>query len=310
MSGEMNLKICMGFLMVVALVSCAQNQVRPDAAVEAGSSADKSAKKASAGIVDSDREDMGGRGQEARASGSDSQTSSNEAARGESGSAESNKKVQQLNGAIKNQQDEEIFRAASQILFDSPNDLRALNAMALYNYKRGRFLAAEYLLYKAIAQHPNSNEVHSNLGVVFLAQKKDREAIGEFRKALEINSDDPVASANLGSIFVMQKDYTKAQIVLETVYKKGWKDSKALTNYAIALTAVGKFDKSEEIYKTIIREQNSNKEVLFNYAILQIDHLHKFAEGLETINRLKFIGPPGESRKRLAALEAKAKAGK
>ena len=108
----------------------------------------------------------------------------------------------------------------------------------------------------------------------------------------------------------MQKNYTKAQIVLETVYKKGWKDSKALTNYAIALTAVGKFDRSEEIYKTIIREQNSNKEVLFNYAILQIDHLQKFAEGLETINRLKFIGPPGESRKRLAALEAKAKAGK
>ena len=109
-------------------------------------------------------------------------------------------------------------------------------------------------------------------------------------------------------IYIEEKDYEKALIALETVTKRGWKDPKILINYAIALTANGKYDKAEEIYKGLSRDQSSNREMLLNYAILQIENLKKYTEGLETINRLKFIGPPADSRKKLAALEAKAKA--
>lgn len=215
-----------------------------------------------------------------------------------------------LSEAIKNQRDQEIFQAASQVLLDNPNDLKALNAMALYNYKKGRFLAAEYLLKKGIAQHSSAGELHSNLGLVYLADKKKREAMGEFRKALEINPEDPVAAANLGSIFVEEKDYAKGNVALEIIARKGWKDPKALVNYAITLTASGKYIEAEGIYLSLLKDQVSGKEVLFNLAILQIEHLKKYTEGLETINRLKFVGAPGDKRKRLSALEVKARAGK
>lgn len=215
-----------------------------------------------------------------------------------------------LSEAIKNQKDQEIYQSAAQVLLDNPNDLKALNAMALYNYKKGRFLAAEYLLKKGMAQHSNAGELRSNLGLVYLAGKKNREAMGEFRKALEINPDDPVAAANLGSIFVEEKDYAKGNVALEVVFRKGWKDPKALVNYAITLTASGKYLEAESIYLSLLKDQISGKEVLFNLAILQIEHLKKYTEGLETINRLKFIGAPGDKRKRLSALEVKARAGK
>lgn len=213
-----------------------------------------------------------------------------------------------LNRAIKEQNDERIYNAATQILTHSPDDVKALNAMAMYNYKKGRFEMAGYLLGKAIAANPKSGELQSNLGVVLLARNEQRDAIMAFRKAIELNNDDAVASANLGAIYVQNKDYTKARVVLETAYTKGLRDPRILNNYAIALTAAGKFDQAEDIYKSAIKD-TSNKDAMLNYAILLVENLKKYQEGLDLINRLKFVGVSPESRSRIIALENKAKAG-
>lgn len=214
-----------------------------------------------------------------------------------------------LNEAIRVQSDERIYQASTQILAQSPNDVKALNALAMYQYKKGRFDLAKYLLSKALSVNSRSSELYSNLGIVQLAQKENREAVKSFRKALEVNSDDSVAAANLGAIYVQEKDYTKAQVVLETAYKKGLRDPRVMNNYAIALTAGKKYDRAEDLYKTILKEQNNNREVLFNYAVLLVDHMGKFQEGLDVINRLKFVGGPGDTRNRIIALENKAKTG-
>ncbi len=214
-----------------------------------------------------------------------------------------------LNEGIKNQNDEKIFNSATMILTQNPNDLKALNAMGLYHYKKGRFDLAKYLFSKAIGANPNSAESYSNLGVVYLAQNERREAIKSFRKALSLNSSDAVASANLGAIYVQEKDYNKAIFALEIAYNKGLRDSKNLNNYGVALAATKKYDRAEEIYKIALKDQNTNKEVLVNYAILLVENLGKNQEGLDLISRLKFVGVPSEARNRINALENKAKAG-
>lgn len=214
-----------------------------------------------------------------------------------------------LNEAIKTQNDDRIYTTSSQILSQNPSDLRALNAMAMFNYKKERFEVARYLLAKGTSYHKNSNELYSNLGIVLLAQNERREAIKAFRKALSLNSNDQVASANLGAIYVQEKDYGKAVIALETAYGRGIREVRVLNNYAIALAATQKFSKAEGIYKIALKDQNTNKDVLLNYAILLIDNMGKFSEGLEVLNRLKFVDPASESRNRIIALENKAKAG-
>lgn len=214
-----------------------------------------------------------------------------------------------LNEAIKAQSDERIYQASTQILTQSPNDVRALNALAMYHYKRGRFDLCRYLLGKAINASPKTAELYSNLGVVQLAQNERREAVQSFRKAMSINNDEAVAAANLGAIYVQERDYAKAGVVLETAYRKGVRDPRVLNNYGIALTAQGKLDRAEEMYKAALKDSANNKEVLFNYAILLVDHMQKFQDGLEVINRLKFVGGPADSRNRIIALENKAKAG-
>lgn len=214
-----------------------------------------------------------------------------------------------LNEAIKSQSDDKIYQAATQILTQSPNDAKALNALAMYHYKRGRYDLCRYLLSKAISSSPKMAELYSNMGVVQLAQSEKRDAIKSFRKALEINNDEAVAAANLGAIYVQEKDYGKAQVVLETAYKKGVRDPRVLNNYAIALTAHRKYEKAEDLYKTVLKDSANNKDTLYNYATLLVDNMGKYQEGLEVINRLKFVGGPADTRNRIIALENKAKAG-
>jgi len=211
--------------------------------------------------------------------------------------------------AIKSQNDEQIFRVSGQLLTQNPNDVKAMNAMAMYYFKKGRIDASKYLLNKAISVNANAGEAYSNIGLIHLANNEPREAIKAFRKALDLNSNDSIAAANAGSIYVAEKDYNKAVSVLSVAYNGGVRDAKTMNNYAVALTAVGKFDDANSIYQAAMKEQNNNREILLNYAILLIDHKNKYKEGMDVLNRLKFVGPPSESRNRIIALETKAKAG-
>lgn len=214
-----------------------------------------------------------------------------------------------LNDAIKNQNDDTIQRFSTEILTQNPKDVRALNAMALVYYKKGRMDAAQFLFNKAIAANPTSSELHSNLGLVYLAKNERREALKSFRKALEINSRDHIAAANAGSIYAQEKDYNKAALALEIPIKRGTKDVKILNNYANALVATGRVKEAAEIFEKIIKDNPSNREAMLNHAILLIENMQKNKEGLDLLNRLKFVGAPQDSRELIKSLENKAKAG-
>lgn len=217
--------------------------------------------------------------------------------------------VAPLDAAVQSQNDDSISQSASEILVKNPKDVRALNALGMVYFKRGRLEAAEYLLNKALAVDANRSELYSNLGLVKMAQGEKREAIKIFRKGLELNSQDSVIGANLGSIYVKEKDYSKAELSLEIPIKKGSKDIKILNNYAIALTGTGKYDKAQDLYEKLMKENPGQRDIMLNYSILMIDHKRKFREGLDLINRLKFVGVPMESRNLIKDLESKAKAG-
>lgn len=217
--------------------------------------------------------------------------------------------MSKLTDAIKSKNEEQIYTSATLVLQSSPNDEKALNALAIYHYQKGRTATAKYLLNKAIASGGASSALHNNLAMILNQEGELRAAVKEYRKALEISPKDGISAANLGSIYIKMKDYTKARFALEIAVNAGFKDTKTLNNYAISLSADGKLDQAKSIYQSLLKDNSNNREVLLNYAILLIDNMKLNQEGLEVINRLKFIGAPAESRSRLSALENKAKAG-
>ncbi len=214
-----------------------------------------------------------------------------------------------LDEAIKQQNDDAIQKASAQILTQSSKDLKALNALAMVYFKRGRLEAATYLLNKALAAYPDSSETHSNRGLVELAKGERREAVKSFRKAIEIDPKNAVAGANVGALYVQEKDYNKALLALDIAVKNGVRDYKTMNNYAISLTGTGKTKEAADIYEKILKENPSQKEVMLNYSILLIEEMQKYKEGLDLLNRLKFVGTGSDSRQVIKELEIKAKAG-
>lgn len=214
-----------------------------------------------------------------------------------------------LEQAIRSNSDEQIFRAATDVLVKNPNDLQALNAMGLYHYRKAQHSAAQIFLNRALKVNPNNSDTHNNLGLVFLAQAEDDRALASFKQALRVNSNDANAGANAGSIYLQSKDYIKAEIALRPAVRKYNRDVRILTNYAISQVGLKKYSEAEEKYKEALKIQDSFQPAMLGLAILYVDHLNKPAEGLELINRIKFLGPSSESRSRINLLENKAKTG-
>lgn len=214
-----------------------------------------------------------------------------------------------LNQTLRRQDYDGLQKLASQMLSQNSNDAKALAALGVVNSARNKNLAALYFFNKSLAVNPNQPEVYTNMGIVQLALKDKREAIKAFKKALEVGSADGIAAANLGSIYATEGDYFKALPVLDRAVKAGIKDTRIYNNYGVALTANGRYEEAKEIYNQAIKLGSSNREAHFNLAILQIEHLNQGSAGLDTINKLRFLGLGEGMRDRINSLENKAKAG-
>lgn len=282
----------------LTLVNCSSKSKSSDTAVEAPVAHEN------AGTMI--EESPTARGKKGAASGTRAQAPVTSIAATQKSAAAESPTYTQLNLHIKNQDDDAILKEGSSILMRNPNDIKALNAMAMAYYKRSQYPLAKSLLLRAQKIEAGAYEVHSNLGVVLLAIGEKNEALKSFKKAIELNPNDYVSASNAGSLYVIEQDFEKAAVVLDIAYSKGYRNTKVLSNYAIALTATGKYDKADKIYREALKENANSKEVLFNHAILLIQFLKKNEEGLEIVKKLKFLGVPEEGRKRLQDLQAMA----
>ncbi len=213
-----------------------------------------------------------------------------------------------LSDAIKSNNNEEVARVCFSLLSVNSKDIYALNALAVIYYKRGEFTAAQMMLERALKENSKSSDLYNNMGLVKLGMNESREAIKYFRKALTYNPNDSIAAANIGALYLREKEYGKGLIAMEIAAAK-LKDNRVMMNYAIALVANRKFEKAEGIYQFLLRNTTSDLDIMFNYSILLIDHLGKNQEGLDLVNKVKFLGPSSEMKNKIVSLENKAKAG-
>jgi Tfp pilus assembly protein PilF len=209
----------------------------------------------------------------------------------------------------KNSIEESVSESSALTVIPKQLELSKFAKSAMDEFKKGHFDIAEVNINKAIKEQPNKSDYYHNLGLIHLAKNEQREAIQAFRKGLQLNSQDAAIGAQLGAIFTKEKDFTKAEIALEIPVQKGSQDPNILNNYAIALTANKKTDEAEKIYEKILKANPNSRDIMLNYSIFLIDQKQKYKQGLDLLNRLKFVGVQSEARNVIIALENKAKAG-
>ncbi len=214
-----------------------------------------------------------------------------------------------LSAATASQNVEQIKQISLDILQNNPKDVRGLNTLAMTYYKKGLYNSAEYLLNKAIVAEPKSAASHSNLGLVLLARDAKRDAIESFKRALDYDSDLLAAAENLGALYVSAKQYDKAAEVLSRIVEQSALSEGSKLNYAVALTGTGQIDQAVSTYERILKNNSTHKQALTNLAIIKIEKQSKFEDGLDLVNRLKFVDTDFGSQDLIKALENKAKAG-
>ncbi len=216
---------------------------------------------------------------------------------------------EKLNGAWKAKDEHLMVDAVSAMLGKDQNDLKALNALANFYIHDGKPGMGRIIIARALKTHPDEPALHNNMGVIYLNENKQRNAIGSFRKATELKKGYAIGAGNLGSIFVEYKDYAKATELLADGYNSVKSDLRhgvgldIANNYALALSGSGSADKAKSIFQDILKVENQNTTALLNYTILLIHRLKDKNEGEKMLNRLKFLVDDGQTRARVEELD-------
>jgi len=108
------------------------------------------------------------------------------------------------------------FKTANKL---KENDINIINYLAIVNIELGSYLDAEKGLRKAMKINPNSCETLNNLGLLSMKQKKLKQSLEYFEKAITKCSSNPVVNYNLATLYKMSGDNIKSKYYYQASLK-------------------------------------------------------------------------------------------
>jgi tetratricopeptide (TPR) repeat protein len=170
-----------------------------------------------------------------------------------------------------------------------PNFADRWNRLVFANGKVGKIQMEEAALRKTLALDPTSRWAHYNLGNVLMAQKRYGEAISEYQKEIQSNSNNSLVHLNLGRVFVLSGQPDKGIPELEIAAGLMPKNPAVQFNLGLAYAKTCQPEKaaqaiiqSVELEPTVERKNSVAYEMAMNK--LKPDQAEKYAESaIETV---------------------------
>ncbi len=215
-------------------------------------------------------------------------------------------KYQKIAQALKTKSEKDLLDSASLILFEDPDDVKTLNALALFYINRGKLGLAKQYLARALKKGANEPGVQNNLGIVLAAEGNQDDAITAFKKALSADSGNVAAATNLGLIYAKYGAYNKALPLLERAYDANKSDVNVATAYAVTLRGTGSASDAARIYKSLV-VNSDDMAMLMDYAEMLAYELKSDSEARTVLNKIRFLDPRGEIVDRVIQLERQLK---
>lgn len=101
-------------------------------------------------------------------------------------------------------------------------------------YRQGNYPQAELCYRKAIAAQPANGTAHYNLGCALQKQKKDQQALAQYKQAAKTISGPKRQSQayyNMGTVLQGQKEYAKAMEAYKNALRMNPQNERARYNY-------------------------------------------------------------------------------
>ncbi|MES2440320.1 MAG: tetratricopeptide repeat protein [Verrucomicrobiota bacterium] len=147
-------------------------------------------------------------------------------------------------------------------------DISVLERTAEKSYAAGRLLPTRELFEMIVEQHPGHIPTLCKLGVVDLKLKDPTAAVDKFRRAVELDSNNPYAHRMLGYSFYELNDLPAAELNLKQAVELAPDDAKS--HYLLARTTynLGRIGEAELHFKASISADPTPSEAYLALAIL------------------------------------------
>ncbi len=161
---------------------------------------------------------------------------------------------------------------------------------AIAHFRNGNLADAESLLKKVIQDNPQNFDAHHIIGVVYVHQKRRREAREAFGQAVEINPNNSFARFNLATVLSESGNDAEALPHYEMAVKLAPGDQDAWVNYGRSLSNLSRLNEALNCYEHAIRINPDNPQALCNRGIL-LAELGRNEEALSCFESALFIDP-------------------
>ncbi len=178
--------------------------------------------------------------------------------------------------------------AAMKLLGANPNDVKALNGLALTYLKNNRPMMARMVLQRALSINKDVAAVHNNLGQVYQRLGEPHLAVESFKRALALDKNNLSASANMGFVFLRYGNYQKAADMLERVFDSNSKDENVANNFGLALRGLKEFSEAEKVLRDAASKTKS-PALLLNYAEVLVELGREPARVKQILNRVRVL---------------------
>jgi len=205
----------------------------------------------------------------------------------------------------------------------------ARKILAQVALRRGNVDMASIILNGIGGARSKDSSVLNMMAMIALKRDENGEAMGLFKRALELNPGDVAVRMNLGVLYVKYRLMGAAAVQFERVLKSEPDHQDAKLHLAIVKSSQGNNKEARKIYKDLLSEKRRNPLALYNLAVVEknlqryddaIDNLKTYLKTehartsdtsvvfalLEEINKEKMARGQATSDEEIQALAAKA----
>jgi len=176
-----------------------------------------------------------------------------------------------------------------------------------------RFELAQLVLVKATEIDAKDPAIYNAFAVLALRQGKAQEAFERFDQAVSLDPSYIDARFNKAAVLLDAGDYPRAKTELTTIVEKRPDDYAAQVSLGVAQRGVKDFPAAKATWERVIKEAprrgNPRADAMFDVAILALDYMNDAAGGKAALERYLQEAPVGHA-KRQAAEEKRKELGK
>jgi Flp pilus assembly protein TadD len=132
----------------------------------------------------------------------------------------------------------------------------------------GSFERAAEVANLAVVSHPQSAELYIELGRANASQRKSREALRAYSRALDINPNDPYPFAAVGIILDREGQHTSAQKAYAEALSRSPNRPTTLSNYGLSLALSGNLPDAEDKLRKATSLPEATPAIRQNFALV------------------------------------------